>query len=106
MIAAALLLWLAAVAGLYFWILLVVAVLRPRTCPMTMDQSMPPVAPQPAPAAVNWDRWIAIAVWVMTAILAYRANQPIPQPPAASDQKPTVILLNVSPTPMNAVAQP
>lgn len=48
------------------------------------------------PVAVNWDRWIAIAVWVMTALLAYKAGQPIPQPPPV-DPKPAVIVLTTAP---------
>ena len=97
------LLWLAAVAGLYLWILLTVAVMRPRRMQPMPDETSKPVA---APlAGVSLDRWLMIIAWAITAILALRSGQPIPQPPAA-DSKPVVLVLNATPATMSVAAHP
>lgn len=88
---AAVALWLAMVAGLNSWILLVVAVMRPRTCPMTMDQSATPIPPQPLPQLISqepirfnprdFNSWLLALILISNIIAAYRTGTPIDLPP-------------------------
>ena len=51
---------------------------------MTMDQSAPPVAPQPAPIQFNPrdpNTWILLLILISNIIAAYRTGAPISLPP-------------------------